>query len=63
MGSDPAWQTIQILRRAVSDVERELDQVSDAELLAQLKRIMGNAIAELEMIAIREAEGGKAPPS
>lgn len=58
MGSNLASETIEILRRALSDFEREIDPIADAVLLKQLKRIMLTAIAELELVAIRETQNG-----
>ncbi len=58
MSSNPASETIEILRQALSNIERGLDPNRDVRLQKELRRIVLNCITEREIIASREA-----PPS
>ena len=51
----PSYEAIDILRRTLIEVERDLDPVADAAALSELKRVVLNRIAELEMARAREA--------
>ncbi len=54
MGPNPASETIEILRQALSNIEQGLDPNRDVRLLKDLRRIVLNCITELEIIASRE---------
>jgi hypothetical protein len=56
MVSRPAPDTIEILRRTLLEIERDLDPVSDAAALETLKRIILSRIAELEIQAASQAQ-------
>jgi hypothetical protein len=55
MSSNPASETIEILRHVLSNIERDFDPNRDVRLQKELRRIVLNCITELEIIAIREA--------
>ena len=55
MSPRPVLDTIEILRRTLMEVERDLDPVADASALAGLKRIVMNRIAELEFLQAQQA--------
>jgi hypothetical protein len=59
MSSNPASETIEILRRALSNIEQSLDPNRDVRLKKELRRILLNCIAELEIIVSREAPPGR----
>jgi hypothetical protein len=50
----PINDTIEVLRRTMMEVERDLDPVCDAAALSALKRIVLNRIAELELYQCQE---------
>ncbi len=54
MSSNPASETIEILRQALSNIERDLDPNRDVRVLKDIRRIVLNCITELEIIAHRE---------
>jgi hypothetical protein len=45
----PTADTIEVLRRTLLEVEQQLDPVSDAASIAELKRIVLQRVAELEV--------------
>lgn len=49
MGHRPVSNTIAILHRTLEEIERDLDPVPDSMALGELKRIVLNRIAELEL--------------
>ena len=48
ISSRPATETIEILRRTLLEIERDIDPVADSASLVELKRIVLRRIAELE---------------
>lgn len=59
MGPRPVSDTIAILHRTLEEIERDLDPVSDGMALSELKRIVLNRIAELELeSALQEPSPG-----
>jgi hypothetical protein len=62
MVSRPVPDTIDILRRTLLEIERDLDPVSDASALETLKRIILNRIAELEIQAASQAQAAAPGP-
>ncbi len=55
MSPRPVLDTIELLRRTLMEVERDLDPVTDAPALAALKRIVMNRIAELEFLQAQQS--------
>ena len=64
MPSRPSFDSIEVLRRTLMEVERDFDPVSDAAALSSLKRIVLNRIAELELQQAQETRpaGRSIPP-
>lgn len=62
MSPRPVLDTIELLRRTLMEVERDLDPVSDAAALAALKRIVMNRIAELEFLQTQQSRTRSVPP-
>jgi len=56
MLSRPSAETIEVLRRTLLQVEQQLDPVFDAASIAELKRIVLQRIAELEIEQARELQ-------
>ena len=54
----PVTETIAILQRTLDEIERDLDPVSDGMALGELKRIILNRIAELELESVLQ---GRSP--
>jgi len=58
VSSRPILETVEVLRRTLIEVERDLDPVTDASALNALKRIVMNRIAELELLQAQQSRAG-----
>jgi hypothetical protein len=56
MPQRPSTETIEVLFRTLLEVEQQLDPVSDAASIAELKRIVLQRIAVLEIERAREPQ-------